>query len=316
MLWTAPTVRHRHRVVASKRPFEGGFSFANFFSRRPRGVCVRRVSGAEIRTKRAIRRAFTHETFERTRIPMNAADVMTPDPVCISPEASITDAIRLMLERKFSGLPVVDAGGCLVGIVTEGDLLRRTETGTQRKRPRWIEFLMGPGRLATEYVQTAGRKVNDVMTAEVRTVTEDAPLDEIVHLMEHHQIKRALVVRDSKLVGIVPAPIYCTRWRALPPRRSPGRPVTRPFASGSMRNSTASGGLQSASLTSWCATESCTFRARCSMSGSAGRSAWPRNVFPGSRPSKITLCGSTPCPGWSYRHEKSPRRRESPLTFG
>ena len=73
---------------------------------------------------------------------MRAADVMTPDPVCISPDASITDAIRLMLERKFSGLPVVDARGALVGIVTEGDLVRRAETGTQRKRWGWIEFLM------------------------------------------------------------------------------------------------------------------------------------------------------------------------------
>jgi CBS domain-containing protein len=134
---------------------------------------------------------------------MKAADVMTPDPICISPDASIMDAIRLMLERKFSGLPVVGARGSLVGIVTEGDLLRRTETGTQRKRPSWIEFLMGPGRLATEYVQTTGRKVNDVMTLDVRTVTEDAPLDEIVHLMERHQIKRVLVVRGRKLVGIV-----------------------------------------------------------------------------------------------------------------
>jgi len=134
---------------------------------------------------------------------MRAADVMTPDPVCISPDASINDAIGLMLERKFSGLPVVDARGSLVGIVTEGDLLRRTETGTQRKRSRWIEFLMSPGRLATEYVQTTGRKVNDVMTPEVQTVTEEAPLDAIVHLMERHQINRVLVVRDSKLVGIV-----------------------------------------------------------------------------------------------------------------
>src|SRR5262249_24027762 len=87
------------------------------------------------------------DTFKRTRrFPMRAADVMTPDPVCVSPDASINDAIQLMLERKFSGLPVVDAGGSLVRIVTEGDLLRRTETGTQRKRTRWIEFLMGPGR--------------------------------------------------------------------------------------------------------------------------------------------------------------------------
>jgi CBS domain-containing protein len=128
---------------------------------------------------------------------------MTPDSVCISRDVSIVDAIRLMLERKFSGLPVVDARGSLVGIVTEGDLLRRTETGTQRKRPRWIEFLMGPGRLATDYVQTTGRKVEDVMTPEVHTVTEDAPLDKIVHLMERHQINRVLVVRESKLVGIV-----------------------------------------------------------------------------------------------------------------
>jgi len=134
---------------------------------------------------------------------MRAADVMTPDPVCISPDASISEAIGVMLERKFSGLPVVDARGALVGIVTEGDLLRRTETGTQRKRSRWIEFLVGPGRLASEYVQTAGRKVSDVMTPELRTVTEDTPLDAVVHLMEHHQINRVLVLRDNKLVGIV-----------------------------------------------------------------------------------------------------------------
>src|SRR5262249_58710469 len=134
---------------------------------------------------------------------MRAADVMTPDPTCISPDASITDAIRLMLEHRFSGLPVVDAGGSVVGILTEGDLLRRAETWTQRKRARWIEFLMSPGRLASEYVQTSGRKVSDVMTPDVRTVTEDAPLEDIVHLMERHQIKRVLVVRDGKLVGIV-----------------------------------------------------------------------------------------------------------------
>jgi CBS domain-containing protein len=79
---------------------------------------------------------------------MRAADVMTPDPISIAPEASINDAIQLLLERKFSGLPVVDVRGSLVGIVTEGDLLRRRETGTQRKRPGWIEFIMGAGRLA------------------------------------------------------------------------------------------------------------------------------------------------------------------------
>ena len=134
---------------------------------------------------------------------MRAVDVMTVDPVSISPDESIVEAIRLMLQRKFSGLPVVDGTGALVGIVTEGDLLRRTETGTQRKRPRWIEFLIGSGRLANEYVHASGRKVHDVMSYDVQTVTEDAPLDEIVQQMERYQIKRLPVVRDGKLVGIV-----------------------------------------------------------------------------------------------------------------
>jgi CBS-domain-containing membrane protein len=134
---------------------------------------------------------------------MRAADVMTPKPVTVSPDTSIMEAIRLMLERKFSGLPVIDTNGSLVGIVTEGDLLRRSETGTQRKRAGWIEFLMGQGRLASEYVHASGRKVREVMSPDVQTVTEDAPLDEIVQLMERHRIKRLPVVRDGLLVGIV-----------------------------------------------------------------------------------------------------------------
>jgi CBS domain-containing protein len=128
---------------------------------------------------------------------------MTPDPVCISLDASIAEAIQLMSERRFSGLPVVDSKGSLVGIVTEGDLLRRIETGTQHKRSTWMEFILGAGRLADEYIQAAGRKVKDVMTPHLHTVKEDTPLDEIVRLMERHRIKRVLVLREHKLVGIV-----------------------------------------------------------------------------------------------------------------
>jgi len=87
--------------------------------------------------------------------------------------------------------------------VTEGDLLRRTETGTQRQRSRWIEFFVGPGKLAEEYVRASGRKVEDVMTHSVQTISGDAPLDDIVNLMERHRIKRLPVVHDGKLVGIV-----------------------------------------------------------------------------------------------------------------
>jgi CBS domain-containing protein len=124
---------------------------------------------------------------------MRAADVMTLEPVSISPDASILEAIRVILQRKFSGLPVVDSNGSLVGIVTEGDLLRRTETGA----------LIGFGRLASEDVHASGRRVREVMSPKVHTITEDTPLEEVVQLMERHQIKRLPVVRDGKLVGIV-----------------------------------------------------------------------------------------------------------------
>ena len=134
---------------------------------------------------------------------MNAGDVMTQSTVTVDPDASIMHAIQLMLKRRISGLPVVDNTGALVGILTEGDLLRRAELGTQKRRPRWIEFLIGPGRLASEYVSACGRKVHEVMTTPVHTVTEDAPLTEVVKIMESRQVKRLPVVRDNQIVGIL-----------------------------------------------------------------------------------------------------------------
>src|SRR5262249_10369110 len=89
---------------------------------------------------------------------MREHEIMTCNVVTIEPEASIMRAVRLMLQNRISGLPVVDAKRQLIGIVTEGDFLRRGELGTERRRPRWIEFLVGPGRLANEYVQSRGRK--------------------------------------------------------------------------------------------------------------------------------------------------------------
>lgn len=134
---------------------------------------------------------------------MKAKDIMTPDVVSVEPDADLLRAIRLMLQNRISGLPVVDNAGHLVGIVTEGDLLRRVETGTERKRPHWLEFLIGPGRLADEYVRTHGFKVEQVMTPEPVTVSEDASVDEVVDLMERRRIKRVPVVRGGRMVGIV-----------------------------------------------------------------------------------------------------------------
>jgi len=134
---------------------------------------------------------------------MKAKDVMTRGVVTVAEDASINEAIRLMLQRKISGLPVVDSSGTLVGMVTEGDFLRRSELGTERHAARWIEFLLGPGKLAENYVHAAGRKVRDVMTDQVYTAEEETQLGDVVAIMERQEIKRVPVLRGDKLVGIV-----------------------------------------------------------------------------------------------------------------
>ncbi len=134
---------------------------------------------------------------------MKVKDVMTSPVISVEPDTAILQAIRIMLQRRISGLPVIDGKGRLVGMVTEGDFLRRAETGTQRRRPRWLEFLIGPGRLADEYRRSHGRKISEIMTADPITVTEETSLEEVIKLMEKRQIKRLPVVRGDKVVGIV-----------------------------------------------------------------------------------------------------------------
>lgn len=134
---------------------------------------------------------------------MKVREIITRKVLSIEPNAGVLQAVRSMLQNKISGLPVVNADGTLVGIVTEGDFLRRVETATERRRPRWLEFLAGPGRLADDYVHTHARKIADIMTPEPYTVTEDTPLENVVQLMEKNRIKRLPVVRGKLLVGIV-----------------------------------------------------------------------------------------------------------------
>jgi CBS domain-containing protein len=134
---------------------------------------------------------------------MRAHQIMTRQVIVIAADAPILDAANIMLKRQISGLPVVDAAGKLLGIVSQGDFIRRAEIGTERKRGRWLKFLVGPGRAASDFVRESGRKVGEIMTPDPRTVTEDATLEEIVELMERNHIKRVPVVRGDRLVGIV-----------------------------------------------------------------------------------------------------------------
>jgi CBS domain-containing protein len=134
---------------------------------------------------------------------MKARDVMTHPVISVETETPVHVAIRLMLQRKISGLPVVDASGNLVGMVTEGDFLRRAEAGTEHKQSRWLDFLVGPGALADQYTKAHGRKVGEVMTKDVKSVDEHTSLGDIVAMMERNRIKRVPVLRGKKLVGIV-----------------------------------------------------------------------------------------------------------------
>lgn len=134
---------------------------------------------------------------------MKTSEIMTKNVVSIGPSASVRDAIRLMLEHRVSGLPVVDDAGKVRGILTEGDLLRRGETGTERHRRPWLEFLMGPGRLAEDYVKTHGRRVEEIMTREVVGTAPDTPVGGLVQIMERRHIKRLPVLDGDVLVGIV-----------------------------------------------------------------------------------------------------------------
>jgi CBS domain-containing protein len=134
---------------------------------------------------------------------MKAKDVMTHCLVTIAPEAPIRDAIARMISHQVSGMPVVSADGKLVGMVTEGDFLRRAEMHTEAPRRRWLELLIGPGSDAAEYARSHGHTVRDVMSPNVVTVGKDTPLSDVVQLMEEHAIKRVPVIEDGRIAGIV-----------------------------------------------------------------------------------------------------------------
>ncbi|MGO7211798.1 CBS domain-containing protein [Rhizobium ruizarguesonis] len=129
--------------------------------------------------------------------------IMTSAPITVTASSSVAEAAKLMLDNKISGLPVVDASGALVGIVSEGDFLRRSELNTERKRSWLLDWLTSPGKIADEYVRAHGRRVEEVMTAPVSAIAPTASISDAVRLMERQDIKRLPVVADGRLVGIV-----------------------------------------------------------------------------------------------------------------
>lgn len=133
---------------------------------------------------------------------MIAADVMTRNIISITPDATLADAVQVMLDKGVSGLFVIDSGGTLQGVITEADLIHRSELGTQR-HSSWFARLFAPGREAADFTESHSRRVGDLMTAEVLTVEETTELPDVVQIMERNGVKRVGVVKDGNLTGVI-----------------------------------------------------------------------------------------------------------------
>src|SRR5271155_5751814 len=134
---------------------------------------------------------------------MRAMDVMTTEVITINEDATVQAAAKLLVEHGISAVPVVDSENRVIGMVSEGDLLHRTETGTERCRSWWLDMMASTNKLAGDYIKSHSGKVKDVMTHDVISVTDMTPVADIAVLLETNRIKRVPVMHDGKLVGIV-----------------------------------------------------------------------------------------------------------------
>jgi len=134
---------------------------------------------------------------------MKAADVMTTDVLSVRLDTPVTKIAEVLLANRISAVPVVNNKDVLAGIVSEGDLIRRVEAGTERRRSWWLELLTGKETLAREFVMSHARAAADVMTSPAVSVTPDTSLADIASLLEKHRIKRVPVAVNGKIVGIV-----------------------------------------------------------------------------------------------------------------
>ncbi len=134
---------------------------------------------------------------------MQAKDVMTTKLVTADMETSVRELAKLMLTHRISGIPIVDPSQRVLGMVSEGDLMRRPESETERKPSWWLEAVFAPRDKAADYIKAHGTKAGDVMTRDVLTVDETMPIRDVARLLEEHRIKRVPVVREGKLVGII-----------------------------------------------------------------------------------------------------------------
>jgi CBS domain-containing protein len=134
---------------------------------------------------------------------MQARDIMTTRVITVGPDTEVAEIAKCLLENRISAVPVIESDGRLLGIVSEGDLMRRSESGTDRRRSWWLSLLLVPQHSAIDYIKTHGRRAREVMTSELITANDDTRIEEVAEILEKHRIKRVPVIHDGKLVGIV-----------------------------------------------------------------------------------------------------------------
>lgn len=134
---------------------------------------------------------------------MQIKDIMTQDVVTVAMKTPVEEIAKLLLARHVSAVPVVDDTGTVQGLVSEGDLMRRIADPDKPRRSWWLEFFADPRSDAADYIKTHGRTASDIMTRDVVSVTEDMTAAEVARILETARIKRAPVLRDGRLVGIV-----------------------------------------------------------------------------------------------------------------
>ncbi|MCC6947382.1 MAG: CBS domain-containing protein [Bradyrhizobiaceae bacterium] len=134
---------------------------------------------------------------------MKARDIMTTQVISVRPGVSVAQVADILVKRGISAVPVVDEKGAIVGIVSEGDLIRRAETGTARRRSWWLSLLTGEVSSASDFIKANALKVDDIMTRDVVTVSDETPVQEIAEVLEKKHIKRVPVVANGQLVGII-----------------------------------------------------------------------------------------------------------------
>jgi CBS domain-containing protein len=134
---------------------------------------------------------------------MRVRDVMSKNVVSVAPETTIAEALDILIRSRMSGLPVIDTAGRLVGVVSEGDFLRRSELGTGKPEGSWLGGLFRPGHTAQAYARAHGRRVDEIMSGNVATVEPNAGLEEAAALMEKRHVKRLPVVEDNSVIGVI-----------------------------------------------------------------------------------------------------------------